>query len=67
MLFAVPIPEEHAFDPEIINEVIEKSLRYMPKEIERKSITPYLLAEVAKLTAGRSLLSSILCISHVMS
>lgn len=60
MLFAVPIPFEHAFDSDVINEVIEKSLNNIPSEIQGKNITPYLLAEVAKITEGKSLQSSIL-------
>lgn len=60
LLFAVPVPEEHAIESNVINDVIDKSLRNMPKDIQGKSITPYLLAEVAKLTSGKSLLSSIL-------
>lgn len=60
MLFAVPIPEEHAIDPDSINDVIESALKVMPKEIKGKNITPYLLTEVVKITGGKSLKSSIL-------
>lgn len=60
MLFAVPIPEEYSIDPDIINKVIDESLKNMPGVIEGKNITPYLLAEVSKITGGKSLESSIL-------
>nr|CAH7718192.1 unnamed protein product [Callosobruchus chinensis] len=60
MLFAVPIPEEHALPYEMMNEVIEQALKSMDPLMEGKQVTPYLLSQVAKLTGGKSLESSIL-------
>nr|CAI5825276.1 unnamed protein product [Callosobruchus analis] len=60
MLFAVPIPVEHALPYEMMNEVIEQALKSMDPLMEGKQITPYLLSQVAKLTGGKSLESSIL-------
>lgn len=61
MLFGVPIPEKHALDFHIIEDVIQKAL----KEAEEKSIigklvTPFLLEKVKTLTDGKSLEASIL-------
>lgn len=59
-MFAVPIPKEHSIDSDIIENVIDKSLNNIPSDIEGKNVTPYLLAQVAKITGGKSLQSSIL-------
>ncbi|CAH1961670.1 unnamed protein product [Acanthoscelides obtectus] len=60
MLFAVPIPEKYALSYETMNEVIEQALKSMDPHMEGKQVTPYLLSQVAKLTSGKSLESSIL-------
>ncbi|XP_074042893.1 pseudouridine-5'-phosphate glycosidase isoform X2 [Leptinotarsa decemlineata] len=65
MLFAVPIPEEYAFDPEIIEGFIEKALKEANcDDVRGKNITPYLLSQIAKLTGGKSLESNVALIKN---
>ena len=56
MLVTVPIPEEHALSGDEIDSVIEDALQEMQREgIKGKDTTPYLLANIAERTDGRSL------------
>ncbi|VEN46688.1 unnamed protein product [Callosobruchus maculatus] len=64
MLFAVPIPEEHALPYEMMDKVIEQALKSMDPLMEGKQVTPYLLSQVAKLTGGKSLESNIALIKN---
>lgn len=62
----MPIPDEYALDPKIINRVIEKALKEARENnIQGKDITPFLLAKIAAITEGKSLKSSILLIRNV--
>ena len=59
-ILAVPIPEEHAAEGEVIEKAIQQAL----KEVETghvggRDITPFVLARVNELTSGRSLRSNI--------
>ena len=59
VLLAVPIPESHALDPKDIENSIQESLKKAKaKNISGKEITPFLLQEIAELTAGRSVQAS---------
>uniref|UniRef100_A0A6P7GCW1 Uncharacterized protein LOC114336545 isoform X2 n=1 Tax=Diabrotica virgifera virgifera TaxID=50390 RepID=A0A6P7GCW1_DIAVI len=65
MLFAVPIPEEFAFDSDVINRVIEEALHEAKlNNIQGKLITPFLLSHIAKITEGKSLQSNIALIKN---
>ncbi|XP_033232223.1 pseudouridine-metabolizing bifunctional protein C1861.05 isoform X3 [Belonocnema kinseyi] len=65
MLLAVPIPEFHALNPEEIEESIQKALKKAnTKNIFGKEITPFLLQEIAELTAGRSVQANIALITN---
>lgn len=56
ILITNPIPEEYSMDPEIINKAIQEALDAMDQEgIKGKECTPYLLAKVKDITAGKSL------------
>lgn len=60
MLVANPIPKQYAMDPAIINETIEKAVEDANSlGITGKSLTPYLLDRIQKLTGGKSLESNI--------
>ena len=55
-----PIPKEHEIPAEVIHPVIEKALETaVAKGITGKAITPFLLAEVAHATQGKSLIANI--------
>ncbi|XP_056646659.1 uncharacterized protein LOC130451580 [Diorhabda sublineata] len=65
MLFGVPVPEEFALDPEIMNDVIEQALEEAKqKNIQGKSITPFLLSKISDITGGKSLKSNIALIKN---
>ncbi|XP_072397631.1 pseudouridine-5'-phosphate glycosidase-like [Diabrotica undecimpunctata] len=65
MLFGVPIPEEFAFDSDVINKVIEEALHEAKlNNIQGKLITPFLLSHIAKITEGKSLQSNIALIKN---
>ncbi|KAG5881561.1 hypothetical protein JTB14_033066 [Gonioctena quinquepunctata] len=65
MLFAVPIPEEHAIDFDTIESFIQKALRDATNRgIKGKDITPFLLSQIAELTGGRSLESNVALIKN---
>lgn len=61
MLFAVPVPEEHAMDEDEMASVIDEALASAEKAgITGKNLTPFLLERVTEATGGRSLDASIL-------
>ncbi|XP_044751750.1 pseudouridine-metabolizing bifunctional protein C1861.05 [Coccinella septempunctata] len=65
MLFAVPVPEEQAFDEEEIHKVIQEALEEAKKkEIRGKQITPYLLRKIWEMTQGKSLHTNIALIRN---
>ncbi|XP_051160124.1 uncharacterized protein LOC127280860 [Leptopilina boulardi] len=65
LLFAVPIPESHAIDPEEIEINIQKALlKAKENHITGKEITPFLLQELAELTVGQSVQSNIALITN---
>ncbi len=56
VLFANPIPREHALDAGELEAIIEAALAEMTERgITGKETTPFLLARVSELTGGRSL------------
>jgi len=60
LVIANPIPEEYSMDPEIINSVIEKAIEDMDQlKIKGKESTPFLLARIAELSKGSSLISNV--------
>ena len=60
MVIAVPVPAEHAIAADDIDAVISDALVDMRKSgISGKDATPYLLAEIAERTGGRSLEANI--------
>lgn len=64
ILVAVPIPQSFALDPQEIELAIRQALEAASlQNISGKNVTPFLLAELSKLTAGRSLRSS----KHVLT
>lgn len=67
ILLAVPVPEEEALSEDDIQEAIEQALNEARgKDIEGKHITPFLLNAIAHITEGKSLQTSILCLSKEM-
>ncbi|XP_043476485.1 pseudouridine-metabolizing bifunctional protein C1861.05 [Leptopilina heterotoma] len=65
LLFAVPIPESHALDPNEIEINIQKALlKANENNITGKEITPFLLQELAELTVGQSVQSNIALITN---
>ncbi|KAJ8979534.1 hypothetical protein NQ317_017682 [Molorchus minor] len=66
MLFAVPVPEESALFPEIINNAIEEALKSVKSDLNvmGKNVTPFLLQQVAKITKGKSLDTNIALIKN---
>ncbi|KAF5298488.1 hypothetical protein FQR65_LT01267 [Abscondita terminalis] len=65
LLFAVPVPEEFAMNGKEINEVIEQAMQNAKEYgISGKEITPYLLAEISKITKGSSLQTNIALIKN---
>lgn len=60
MVIANPVPEPYSMNRNIIDKAIADALAEMAqKGISGKATTPYLLAKVAELTAGKSLESNI--------
>jgi pseudouridine-5'-phosphate glycosidase len=59
ILIGVPVPLEFALDNQIINNAICEALKNAERAgIRGKEITPFILAAVAKITAGKSLQTS---------
>lgn len=59
MLIGVPVPEQFAMDDTIIRKSIEGALAEANKaDIKGKDVTPFILAAVSKITAGKSLQTS---------
>lgn len=55
-VIANPVPEKHQLDPDVMHQAIEAALFEADKqEIRGKAITPFLLAKMEQLTAGKSL------------
>jgi pseudouridine-5'-phosphate glycosidase len=55
LLFANPIPAEHALDPDVAERAIQAALaEAVAHGIAGKEVTPFLLARMEKLTEGRS-------------
>jgi len=60
IVIANPIPEEFSMDPNIINSVIEEAINEMNHmKIKGKDSTPFLLAKIAELSKGNSLISNV--------
>lgn len=60
MLITNPIPEQYSMDYDTINSAIENALKEAAeKEIKGKEATPFLLAKVKDITAGKSLEANI--------
>lgn len=56
ILFAVPIPEEHALKPDIVESAISEALRKADStNVTGKQVTPFLLSELNEITCGQSL------------
>ncbi|XP_032682752.1 pseudouridine-metabolizing bifunctional protein C1861.05 isoform X2 [Odontomachus brunneus] len=56
ILFAVPIPDEHALDPAVMSTAIREALKKASDAcITGKQVTPFLLKEINEITRGRSL------------
>ena len=55
ILIALPIPEENELDPAFIDENIGKALKRAEADgIKGKAVTPFLLAELYRITEGKS-------------
>ncbi len=60
MLVANPIPEEYSMDPAVINAAIESAVAEANRlGIGGKSLTPFLLDKIQRITGGDSLFSNI--------
>lgn len=60
VVVANPIPKQFAMEKEVIDKAIEEAYREMEKEkISGKEVTPFLLAKIKDVTAGKSLESNI--------
>lgn len=60
ILIANPIPPEYSADKKLTDRAIDKALiRAKSKKISGKDITPFLLAEINKITGGKSLEANI--------
>lgn len=60
IVIANPIPDEHAMDKDLIEEVIVKAVKDADSEgVKGKDITPYLLDKIQKVTEGQSLEANI--------
>jgi pseudouridine-5'-phosphate glycosidase/pseudouridine kinase len=65
MLFAVPVPEQFAFDENVINDVIAEALEDAKRNgIRGKEITPFLLGRIGEITAGKSLETNVALIKN---
>ncbi len=64
-VIANPIPEEDAMDEKTITDIIETALKEAKeKHISGKEVTPFLLAKVKELTAGKSLEANIALVKN---
>ncbi|WP_088809418.1 MULTISPECIES: pseudouridine-5'-phosphate glycosidase [Listeria] len=64
-VIANPIPEAHAMPADEINAVIQTALKEARENgIHGKDVTPFLLAKVKELTAGKSLEANIELVKH---
>lgn len=55
-VIANPVPEMHQLDPDVMQQAIEAALAEADKQgIRGKAITPFLLAKMEQLTAGKSM------------
>lgn len=60
VVIANPIPEQYSMDKKTIDETIHKALQEMKmKKISGKESTPYLLAQISRLSEGKSLNANI--------
>lgn len=60
VVIANPVPQEYEADPKIIDHAIDKALRHAEAQgIKGKKITPFLLAEIERITGGSSLATNI--------
>ncbi len=60
VVIANPVPIEFESDPKFINHAIEKALRHADAQgVRGKRITPFLLAEIERMTGGSSLKTNI--------
>jgi pseudouridylate synthase len=60
VVIANPVPHEFEADPHKINHALEKALRHAHEQgIKGKHITPFLLAEIERMTEGLSLKTNI--------
>ena len=60
VVIANPVPAEFESDPKFINHAIEKALRHADAQgVRGKRITPFLLAEIERMTGGSSLKTNI--------
>lgn len=65
ILIAVPVPERDAMDDRVINTAIEEALKKAKLNgISGKEATPFLLKEVGKMTANKSLSTNISLIKN---
>ncbi|CAO1402433.1 unnamed protein product [Diamesa tonsa] len=65
MLIGVPVPEEFAMDDTIIRESIDGALKEANTAgIKGKEVTPFILAAVSKITAGKSLQTNMALIQN---
>lgn len=59
ILFVMPIPDEHALDPAVMNTAIHEALKKASDAcVTGKHVTPFLLREINEITCGRSLEAS---------
>lgn len=60
VLIANPVPEQHAVDDNMIEELIVKALRKAEDQnVKGKEVTPFLLSEIAGISKGESLVANI--------
>ena len=60
IIIANPVPDEYSMDKRIIDKAIEQAVEAARKKgIKGKDVTPFLLAEIRNITAGKSLESNI--------
>ncbi|XP_045542630.1 pseudouridine-metabolizing bifunctional protein C1861.05 [Papilio machaon] len=65
IVVAVPVPQEHAMEENVIEDSIEQALKNAKRAgIQGKEVTPYILAAVAKATGGASLSTNIALIKN---
>ncbi len=65
MLIVNPIPEEHAISDEVIEPIIRNAIQKAEQaQVSGKAMTPFLLKEVALVTAGSSIKANIALIKN---